>query len=70
MESCSVNVLARRRLSDKLLLHVVEIDDKRIVVAESGSPYNSDPVSTSIVQLFNYSDLIIGEMKKNLNGQS
>lgn len=67
MESCSAKVLTRLRLSDRLLLHVVKIDDKRIVVAESGSRYDSDPVSTSIVQLFNYSDLIIGEMKKNLN---
>lgn len=67
MESCSAKVLTRLRLSDRLFLHVVKIDDKRIVVAESSSRWDSDPVSTSIVQLFNYSDLVIDEMKKNLN---
>ncbi len=67
MESCSAKVLTRLRISDRTLLHVVEIDDKRIVVAETGAPYDSNPVSTSIAQLFNYSDLIIGEMRKNLN---
>lgn len=67
MESCSAKILTRLRISERAVLHVVKIDDKRIVVAESGSPYDSHPVSISMVQLFNYSDLVIGEMRKNLS---
>lgn len=71
MSSCPVEIVARLRLSSETLLHVVKIDDKLVAVAESGTCLDGHPsVSTSIAQVFNYSDLIVSEMRKNLNGQS
>ena len=71
MNSCPVEIVARLRLSCETILHVVKIDDKLVAVAESGTCIDGHPsVSTSIAQLFNYSDLIVSEMRKNLNGQS
>ena len=69
--SCPVEIVARLRLSSETTLHVVKIDDKLVAVSESGISRDGHPsVSTSIAQLFNYSDLIVSEMRKNLNGQS
>lgn len=71
MSSCPVEFVARLRLSSETTLHVVKIDDKLVAVAESGTCIDGHPsVSTSIAQVFNYSDLIVSEMRKNLNGQS
>lgn len=71
MSSCPVEIVARLRLSSETTLHVVKIDDKLVAVAESGTCLDGHPsVSTSIAQVFNYSDLIVSEMRKNLNGQS
>lgn len=68
MSSYPVEIVARLRLSSETILHVVKIDDKLVAVAESGTCMDGHPsVSTSIAQLFNYSDLVISEMKKNLN---
>ena len=69
MSSCPVEIVAKLRLSSETTLHVVKIDDKLVAVAESGTCFDGHPsVSTSITQLFNYSDLIVSEMRKNLNG--
>lgn len=71
MSSCPVEIVAKLRLSRETTLHVVKIDDKLVAVAESGTCLDGHPsVSTSIAQVFNYSDLIVSEMRKNLNGQS
>lgn len=71
MSSCPVEIVARLGLSSETTLHVVKIDDKLVAVAESGTCLDGHPsVSTSIAQVFNYSDLIVSEMRKNLNGQS
>lgn len=71
MSSCPVEIVAKLRLSSETTLHVVKIDDKLVAVAESGTCLDGHPsVSTSIAQVFNYSDLIVSEMRKNLNGQS
>ena len=69
--SCPVDIVARLRLSSETTLHVVKIDDKLVAVSESGISRDGHPsVSTSIAQLFNYSDLVVGEIRKDLNGQS
>lgn len=71
MSSCQAEIVAKLRLSSETTLHVVKIDDKLVAVSESGTCVCGHPsVSTSIAQLFNYSDLIVSEMRKNLNGQS
>ena len=71
MSSCPVEIVARRQLSSETTLHVVKIDGKLVAVAESGTCIDGHPsVSTSIAQLFNYSDLVVGEIRKDLNGQS
>ena len=65
MNSCPVEIVARLRLSCETILHVVKIDDKLVAVAESGTCVGGRPsVSTSIAQLFNYSDLVVGEIKR------
>ena len=70
MSSCPVEIVAKLRLSSETTLHVVKIDDKLVAVAESGICVSGHPsVSTSIAQLFNYSDLVVGEIKKDLNEQ-
>ena len=69
--SCQAEIVARLRLSSETTLHVVKIDGKLVAVSESGISRDGHPsVSTSIAQLFNYSDLVVGEIKKDLNGQS
>ena len=69
--SCPVEIVARLRLSSETTLHVVKIDDKLVAVSESGISRDGHPsISTSIAQLFNYSDLVVGEIRKDLNGQS
>ena len=69
--SCPVDIVARLRLSSETTLHVVKIDDELVAVSESGISRDGHPsVSTSIAQLFNYSDLVVGEIRKDLNGQS
>ena len=71
MISCPVEIVARLRLSSETTLHVVKIDDKLVAVSESCTCRDGHPaVGTSIAQLFNDQDLIVGGMKKNLNGQS
>lgn len=71
MSLCPVEIVAKLQLSSETTLHVVKIDDKLVAVAESGTCLDGHPsVSTSIAQVFNYSDLIVSEMRKNLNGQS
>lgn len=71
MSSYPVNIVARLQLSSETTLHVVKIDNKLVVVSESGTCKDGHPsVSTSIAQLFNYSDLVVGEIRKDLNGQS
>ena len=68
MSSCPVEIVARLQLSSATNLHVVKIDDKLVAVSETFTcMYGRPSVSTSIAQLFNYSDPIVGEMRKNLN---
>ena len=69
--SCQAEIVARLQLSRETTLHVVKIDDKIVAVSETGKCMGGHPsVSTSIAQLLNYSDLIVSEVRKNLNGQS
>ena len=71
MSSCPVEIVARRQLSSETTLHVVKIDGKLVAVSETCTcMYGRPSVSTSIAQLFNYSDPIVGEIRKDLNGQS
>ena len=71
MSSCQAEIVARLQLSSETTLYVVKIDDKLAVVSESGTCMDGHPsVSTSIAQLFNYSDLVVGEIRNDLNGQS
>ena len=70
MNSCQAKIVARLRLSSETTLHVVKIDDKLVAVSESSTCMDGHPsLSTSIAQLFNYSDLVVGEIKKDLNEQ-
>ena len=69
MSSCQAEIVARLRLSSETILHVVKIDGKLVAVSESSTCMDGHPsVSTSIAQLFNYSDLAVGEIRKDLNG--
>ena len=51
---CSVKILANVSLSDRMDLHIVEVDGKRLAITESCSKYTGhtgDRVSCSIVQI-------------------
>ena len=71
MCSCPIEIVASLQLSRATNLHVVKIDDKLVAVSETCTcMYGRPSVSTSIAQLLNYSDPIVSEMRKDLNGQS
>ena len=71
MYSCPIQRVGQLSLSNETTLYVAKIDDKLVAVTESTACIDGHPtVSTSIAQLFSYSDLIIGEIKKNLNAET